>query len=113
MKSFYSCAELAEMKIQGLPLSKPGIKLRAEKEGWQSREVAAKGGKGGIKTEYQPPKKVLDLIKKHSLGQALEAVKQPLIEPEKSTDLTLAKVNVSELKDWQRSTAEALSLIHI
>ena len=111
MKSFYSCAELAEMKIQGLPLSKPGIKLRAEKEGWQSREVAAKGGKGGIKTEYQPPKKVLDLIKKHSLGQALEAVKQPLIEPEKSTDLTLAKVNVSELKDWQRSTAEARAAI--
>lgn len=111
MKNFYSCAELAEMKLDGLPTSKPGIKLRAESESWPKREVASKGGRGGVRTEYQPPKKVMDLIKQHSLGQAVEAVKQPLIATQNSTELTLAKVNVTELKDWQRNTAEARAAI--
>lgn len=110
MKTFYSSAELAAMKLAGLPSSKPGIKSRAEKEGWKSQVVAAKGGRGGVKTEYQPPKKVLDLIKQQELDQAVATVKQPLIQQPTSTDLTV-KTNNTELKDWQRETAEARAAI--
>lgn len=107
MKSFYSCAELALMKLDGYPASERNMRERIKKESWLGRKRENAGG--GM--EYQPPKKVMDLIKEHSLGQAVEAVKQPLIAAQNSTELTLAKVNVTELKDWQRNTAEARAAI--
>ena len=90
MKNFYSCAELAELKISGLPASKPGVKIRAESEGWIKREVTAKGGKGGVKTEYQPPKAILEIIKHQQLGTAISDVNETLTISTKKTDLTIA-----------------------
>lgn len=112
MKTHYSCAELADMKLTGLPTSKPGIKLRADSEGWHKREVAAKGGKGGVKTEYQPPKYVMELIKSIALNVAISTVKPALTIVEKSTDVTVTlKTDTTQLKDWQRNTADARAAI--
>ncbi|MDP2153841.1 MAG: Mu transposase C-terminal domain-containing protein [Methylotenera sp.] len=112
MKQYYSCAELADMKLAGIPASRPGIKIRAESEGWIKREVNAKGGKGGVKTEYQPPKAIMNLIKSTKLNIEIQAVKQPLTDKPQSTELTVAtKQNASDLKDWQRQTAEARAAI--
>jgi len=52
MKTHYSAAELAAMKLPGLPTSERRINDRARKEGWTSRQVPGKGGKGGMRTEY-------------------------------------------------------------
>ncbi len=102
MKGFYSCAELAAMKLQSMPHSKKGFIDLVNREGWSAQKREGRGG--GL--EYQPTKKVMDLIKAQALGHAVENVKQPLTIQQDSTDLTLKTDNTS-LKDWQRNTAEA------
>ena len=52
MKTHYSAAELAAMKLPGLPASEPGVRIRAQAKGWAARQVECKGGKGGLRTEY-------------------------------------------------------------
>ena len=52
MKTHYSAAELAAMKLPGLPASEPGVRIRATNDGWALRCVPGKGGKGGMRTEY-------------------------------------------------------------
>lgn len=71
MKTHYSSAELAAMKLPGLPGSERRMNDRANKEGWVSRQVPGKGGKGGLRTEYQPPKAVLRLIQEHKVTQLI------------------------------------------
>ncbi|MDP1896796.1 MAG: hypothetical protein Q8K43_02810 [Sulfurimicrobium sp.] len=64
-KIWFSATELSllgERLIAGLPKTMQGVKWRAKKEGWASREVKGSGGPGGILTEYQPPTPVLALI---------------------------------------------------
>ena len=73
---WYSAAQLAEMKLPGLPGSERGMIDRARKENWTSRQVPGKGGKNGLRTEYQPPKAVLDLIKHKRMEEIFEAQKQ-------------------------------------
>jgi putative transposase len=52
MKTHYSSAELAAMKLPGQPGNERRMRDRARKEGWASRQVPGKGGKGGMRTEY-------------------------------------------------------------
>lgn len=59
---WYTAAQLAAMKLPGLPGSEPGMRDRMKVQGWASRQVPCKGGKGGMRTEYQPPKAVLMAI---------------------------------------------------
>jgi len=49
---WHTAAQLAAMKLPGLPISEPGVHIRAAKEGWKARQVKCKGGKGGMRTEY-------------------------------------------------------------
>lgn len=65
MKTHYSSAELAAMKLPGLPTSERRMRDRLQSMGVASRQVECKGGKGGMRTEYQPPKAVLRLIQEH------------------------------------------------
>jgi transposase InsO family protein len=44
MKTWWSAKELAEAKLPGLPGTKFRVTKRAEAEGWQRREIEAKGG---------------------------------------------------------------------
>lgn len=70
-KTHYTCAELAALKLPGLPGSEPGVRTRVMAENWAWREVPCKGGKGGMRREYQPPKAVRDLILSRSLSQIM------------------------------------------
>ena len=102
------------MKLSGLPASERGMRDRVEKDGWQSRQVEAKGGRGGVKTEYQPPAPIMALIKEKLLQNM---VLQPtpdvnFVAPRNcSTDLTLKPANPGHLKDWQREIGEARAAI--
>ena len=55
---FFSAADLARMRLPGLPWSERGIRVRARQELWESRVVRATGGRGGTRTEYSPPKTI-------------------------------------------------------
>lgn len=65
-KSWFSAGELAllgERFVAGLPSTMRGCTRMAQRKKWVSREVKGSGGPGGIRTEYQPPDDVLELIK--------------------------------------------------
>ncbi|MEW5893341.1 MAG: S24 family peptidase [Pseudomonadota bacterium] len=63
-----SAEDLAEYgKRAGLPGTPRGCTKKAQREQWPSRQVQGKGGKGGIKTLYQPPTALLAAIK--SVGE--------------------------------------------
>lgn len=58
-----SAEDLAEYgKRAGLPGTPRGCTKKAQREQWPSRQVQGKGGKGGIKTLYQPPTALLAAI---------------------------------------------------
>ena len=82
IRSHYSSAELAAMKLPGLPTAEKNMRARAAKEGWASRQVSSKGGKGGMRTEYQPPKAVRDAITLYLLNrEPIEETAAPAAEP--------------------------------
>jgi phage repressor protein C with HTH and peptisase S24 domain len=61
-KSWFSAAELAalgQMSVIKVPRSERRAGEKARRLGWEEREVLGKGGKGGVKTEYQPPGDIL------------------------------------------------------
>lgn len=65
VKSWFSAGDLALLGAQfvaGIPTTMRGAGQMAQRLAWVSREVKGKGGKGGIRTEYQPPAEVLALI---------------------------------------------------
>ena len=66
-----------------LPTSKAGVKIRAEKQAWENRQVQGKGGKGGIKTVYTLPVYVLDEIKEKGLSHLLSSDKPKDTAPSK------------------------------
>ncbi len=133
IKTHYSCAELAQMKLTGLPASERGMRDRVEKDGWGSIQVPGKGGKGGMRTEYQPPAVIMAIIRQRAIEALIEATPampaqtQPVNtpspavaslkltgEPDRQIELRSkldSKQNPGQLKDWQRQIAEARAAI--
>lgn len=67
-----SAEDLAEYgKRAGLPGTPRGCTKKAQREQWPSRQVQGKGGKGGIKTLYQPPVALLAAI--NTVGKPSQA----------------------------------------
>jgi putative transposase len=58
MKTHYSCAELAAMKLPGMPVSKKGWIELVTRERWEAQKRTGRGG--GF--EYTPPAKLAKLI---------------------------------------------------
>ncbi len=107
LKTHYSCAELAAMKLVGLPATVRGMRDRVKKDGWVSRQVNGKGGKDGMRTEYQPPAPIMALIKEQVM-QTLVADAgdiEPIKKQLEVVHTELAKPG--NLKDWQREVAQA------
>lgn len=53
---------LGKAEIIRIPRSERRAGEKARKFGWEERRVLGKGGKGGMKTEYQPPGDILEII---------------------------------------------------
>ena len=77
MKKQYSVADLLEMKLECLPLSKTGLIKRITAEKWPFVEVAGKGGKGGKRREYTPPPEIMKQIKQREMAKVLEDTTPP------------------------------------
>lgn len=54
---------LGQRRVAGFPKTESGCRRYIVQSGWASREVQGKGGRGGIRTEYQPPTDVLVQIR--------------------------------------------------
>lgn len=67
MKTHYSSAELAAMKLPGFPVSKKGMIDLVTREKWAVKNRTGRGG--GY--EYQPPKAILEQIQAAELQQHL------------------------------------------
>lgn len=66
-------SKLADIGVViNLPSSKAGVKIRADKEGWASRQVSGKGGRGGIKTVYTLPAYAIDEMREKGVLHWLE-----------------------------------------
>lgn len=52
---WYSAKDLAALGVRGLPRSERRIHDVARRENWPSREVKTRGGRRGVRSEYQPP----------------------------------------------------------
>lgn len=61
MKAHYSCAELAAMKLPGMPTTERRMRDLVDREKWEFTELKSRG-RGGVKREYTPPAKVTKLI---------------------------------------------------
>jgi len=84
VKQWYSAAELAAMKLEGVPTSERGIRDWLVKHKWLSHQVPS-SGKKGFKTEFQPPKAIMQLIQHKNLKNLLQtSVKSDV---EQSTNL--------------------------
>lgn len=65
-ENWFSAGELAllgERFVAGIPTTMRGCTRMAQRKGWVSRKMPCQGGKGGMRTEYQPPADVLALIR--------------------------------------------------
>lgn len=63
-EQWFSAEDLAKLGQRGLrmPTSARGCRNVVQREQWPSRTVQGKGGKGGLKTVYQPPTSVMAAI---------------------------------------------------
>jgi len=106
IKTHYSCAELSEMKLPGLPATKKGWIDLVTRENWVKQQRAGRGG--GF--EYHPPTNIMAIIKERALQalvQSTSVATSPLI-PQPSTAVPPATKTIpGELKNWQRDTAAA------
>jgi putative transposase len=64
-KTHWSAAELAALRLPGLPSTDRGVQKQAQREAWACRKRAGRGG--GL--EYQPPRAILALILAHQVSQ--------------------------------------------
>lgn len=123
IKSRYSVAELLQFQLACLPKSRQGLEVLVVRENWAYAEVKSKGGRGGVRREYQPTGEVMSAIKQVLLARALnQSMPQsapvsvaavipsdvpPCVSvPSPSSTMTVA-TQAGALKDWQKTTAEA------
>lgn len=67
----FSCLELAQMRIPGFPTTEQGWGKVVSRGEWPWVEVQAKGGKKGVKRVFTPPSGLLEVIHRHSRGEAV------------------------------------------
>ena len=106
-KEWFTAGELAELKLPKTPTSESGVKRRAKRDAWQSRDrIGAGGGR-----EYHIsslPKEAQDAL----LNAAIAEVPEPSRNLPAATNTNLP-AEVADLPDsarlagWQRSTMNA------
>lgn len=114
-KTHYSAAELAGMRLPGLPASERNIRARAEREGWESVAVPGSGGPGGTRREYAAsslPAEARAALQSRALEAAvtsLSVVAPVATLPAGASSLSLAPAALfsADLTDRQRLERDA------
>ncbi|NYZ17027.1 transposase [Azospirillum sp. RWY-5-1] len=95
-----SARQLAEMRLQGLPVSESGVIRQANRDGWPFRERQGRGG-GRVYPVATLPEDVRDALSRHHLRATTRpapAIAAPAAEP-------------TALADWQRRVRDARAAI--
>lgn len=71
VKECYTAAELASLRLPGLPSTKSGIIALADRSRWSCEEIKGRGGK---RREYSPPALVIQAIKEKAAEQLVATV---------------------------------------
>lgn len=108
IKQWYSAAELAEMKLPGMPTTKRNMNEKASREAWPRQQRSGRGGGW----EYQPSAEVMAILKERALHSMVHALPAKL-QSETAISAKPAAVPVATmpaaaaLKDWQRQVRDA------
>ncbi len=105
MKTHYSCAELASMKLPNLPWSERGFRKLVSREGWNFIESTGAGkGRGSVVIEYAPPAKILKLIESEramiagaKFAEAMIAARKALHEEMEASQAERIKKGIANL----------------
>ncbi len=104
LKTHYTAAELAALRLTGLPASERGVRKAAERENWPSRPRAR--GKG---REYIPPATALAELRDRSLQTCASRLALPLPHPPAGT---APDTRAQQLKaDARRGVLQALDIL--
>ncbi|MBP9101478.1 MAG: DDE-type integrase/transposase/recombinase [Nitrosomonas sp.] len=103
LKTHYSCAELAEMQLPGMPTTERNMREKALRENWIGQKRVGRGG--GF--EYRPPAQIMTQIKEIAVKKlATQSTEIAPIAQQLESARALI-VNPGELKNWQRDIATA------
>ncbi|MDP2805357.1 MAG: DDE-type integrase/transposase/recombinase, partial [Gallionellaceae bacterium] len=104
VKTHYSCAELAALKLPGMPTTERCWRDLVARENWEFTEIKS-AGRSGMRREYLPPAKIARLIESRSQiaadGAQATALKQ-----------ALAKVRSEIREEKSRKTEASLDQIY-
>lgn len=106
LKTGYSAQELADLQLNSLPQTRPGVTHRAKKDCWITRKRSGRGGG----TEYAFDSLPADV------QAEIKAKAYKALMPKQSTDAArqvaiIANRDISKLDDAQRATADARLLM--
>ncbi|MBN4664213.1 transposase [Pandoraea nosoerga] len=108
IKTHYSAAELAAMRLAGLPTTKANVIAMALREGWVSQPRSGRGG--GY--EYAPPANVLAAIKAKAAEQLAATLPAPSLPTRREEQLPLIETEAQALKaDARKGVLLALDLL--
>lgn len=115
MKTHYSAAELAGLRLPGIPATERGINSAAVKCAWTYREVKGRGGRSGTRKEYAatalPPPARQALIERQLTHVSSSPATTAGVLPAEPVPLTLAGLLMPQaaasLTDAQRTERDA------
>jgi putative transposase len=100
IKTHYSAAELATMRLPGLPTTSGKIIAKGERDRWVFNEV---NGRGGLRREYAPPAEVMTAIYQKAVQHAAPA----LVTPETTAVTVVTPVDAHSLSTRQLTVEQA------
>ncbi|MCW3478805.1 DNA-binding protein [Neisseriaceae bacterium JH1-16] len=109
IKTHYSAAELAAMKLPGLPTTKVAFRDKADREQWAFVE---KKGIGGTRREYALPAGVMAAIKNKAAKAIASSMNTPSLPARREEQLPLIETEALSLKtDARRGVLQTLELL--
>lgn len=104
MKQWHSPAELAALKLPGLPATDRAIQMMAKRENWEGRKRAARGG------GFEYPVALLPEEAKGAMrAKSIKVRSTALVAQAAAT--AVAKIDPAGLKTYQRDTMQARAAI--
>lgn len=103
MREWYTALELAELRLPTLPTTKAGVIGRAQKNAWQKRRRAGRGGGWEYHVSALPP------AAREALAERMMAVDATVPAVREAAAVPAARrapLEDAELKDWQRRAME-------
>lgn len=109
VKTHYSAAELAAMRLPMLPTTKANVIAMAERSLWEFIEVT---GRGGARREYLPPADVMEAIRGKADQALIAAVPAKTLPKREIEQLSLVTTEAQNLKaDARKGVLLALELL--